>query len=68
MQIKNVAMIGAGAIGGVYAYSLHNPSFSNLSFLLPFAIKAKLSPKSLCKEYAYTPPIAPAPIIATFLI
>ena len=33
MQIKNVAMIGAGAIGGVYAYSLHKLLGDNFAFI-----------------------------------
>ena len=34
MQIKNVAIIGAGAIGGVYAYSIHKLLDYNFSFHL----------------------------------
>ena len=33
MQIKNVAIIGAGAIGGVYAYSLHKLLGDNFAFI-----------------------------------
>ena len=33
MQIKSVAIIGAGAIGGVYAYSLHKLLGDNFAFI-----------------------------------
>ena len=47
MQIKNVAMIGAGAIGGVYAYSLHKLLGDNFDFIANGKRKEKLEQEGL---------------------
>lgn len=47
MQIKNVAMIGAGAIGGVYAYSLHKLLGDNFAFIANGKRKEKLEQEGL---------------------
>ena len=47
MQIKNVAMIGAGAIGGVYAYSLHKLLGDNFAFIANGKRKERLEQEGL---------------------
>ena len=47
MQIKNVAMIGAGAIGGVYAYSLHKLLGDNFAFIANGKRKERLEKEGL---------------------
>lgn len=47
MQIKNVAMIGAGAIGGVYAYSLHKLLGDNFAFIANDKRKERLEKEGL---------------------
>ena len=47
MQIKNVAMIGAGAIGGVYSYSLHKLLGDNFAFIANGKRKEKLEQEGL---------------------
>ena len=47
MQIKNVAMIGAGAIGGVYAYSLHKLLGDNFAFIANGKSKERLEKEGL---------------------
>lgn len=47
MQIKNVAMIGAGAIGGVYAYSLHKLLGDNFAFIAYGKRKERLEKEGL---------------------
>ena len=47
MQIKNVAMIGAGAIGGVYAYSLHKLLDYNFAFIANGKRKERLEKEGL---------------------
>lgn len=47
MQIKNVAMIGAGAIGGVYAYSLHKLLKDNFAFIANDKRKERLEKEGL---------------------
>ena len=47
MQIKNVAMIGAGAIGGVYSYSLHKLLGDNFAFIANGKRKERLEQEGL---------------------
>lgn len=47
MEIKNVAMIGAGAIGGVYAYSLHKILGENFAFIANGERKKRLEKEGL---------------------
>ena len=47
MQIKNVAMIGAGAIGGVYSYSLHKLLGDNFAFIANGKRKERLEKEGL---------------------
>ena len=47
MQIKNVAMIGAGAIGGVYEYSLHKLLGDNFAFIANGKRKERLEQEGL---------------------
>ena len=47
MQIKNVAMIGAGAIGGVYSYSLHKLLGDNFVFIANGKRKERLEKEGL---------------------
>ena len=47
MQIKNVAIIGAGAIGGVYAYSLHKLLDYNFAFIANGKRKERLEKEGL---------------------
>ena len=47
MQIKNVAMIGAGAIGGVYAYSIHKLLGDNFAFIAHGKRKERLEKEGL---------------------
>ena len=47
MQIKNVAIIGAGAIGGVYAYSLHKLLGDNFAFIANGKRKERLEKEGL---------------------
>ena len=47
MQIKNVAMIGAGAIGGVYSYSLHKLLGDNFAFIANAKRKERLEKEGL---------------------
>ena len=47
MQIKNVAMIGAGAIGGVYSYSLHKLLGDNFAFISNGKRKERLEKEGL---------------------
>lgn len=47
MQIKNVAMIGAGAIGGVYSYSLHKLLGDNFAFIANGKRKERLEKECL---------------------
>ena len=47
MQIKNVAMIGAGAIGGVYSYSLHKLFGENFRVIANGERKERLEKEGL---------------------
>lgn len=56
MQIKNVAMIGAGAIGGVYAYSLHKLLGDNFAFIANGKRKERLEQDGLYLNGQYFNP------------